>query len=136
MTSELLRVEGLRTFFRTPRGLLRAVDGVDFSLTPGATLGVVGESGSGKSVTALSVMRLVDQPGRVEPGSRIVFEGRDLAELSENDMSRIRGNDISMIFQEPMTSLNPCSRSATRSRRRWSSTRGSARRTRSRGPSR
>jgi oligopeptide/dipeptide ABC transporter ATP-binding protein len=107
MTTELLRVEGLRTFFRTPRGLLRAVDGVDFSLTPGGTLGVVGESGSGKSVTALSVMRLVDQPGRIEPGSRIVFEGRDLAELSENDMSRIRGNDISMIFQEPMTSLNP-----------------------------
>ena len=107
MTTELLRVEGLRTFFRTPRGLLRAVDGVDFSLAPGATLGVVGESGSGKSVTALSVMRLVDHPGHIEPGSRIVFEGRDLAELSENDMSRIRGNEISMIFQEPMTSLNP-----------------------------
>ena len=71
MTQTQLRVEGLRTFFRTPRGLLRAVDGVDFELAPGATLGLVGESGSGKSVTALSVMRLIDQPGRVEPGSRI-----------------------------------------------------------------
>ena len=107
MTEPQLRVESLRTFFRTPRGLLRAVDGVDFELAPGATLGLVGESGSGKSVTALSVMRLIDRPGRVEPGSRIVFEGRDLAELSESEMSRIRGNDISMIFQEPMTSLNP-----------------------------
>ena len=107
MTQTQLRVEGLRTFFRTPRGLLRAVDGVDFELAPGATLGLVGESGSGKSVTALSVMRLIDRPGRVEPGSRIAFEDRDLAELSESEMSRIRGNDISMIFQEPMTSLNP-----------------------------
>ncbi len=80
---------------------------MDFELAPGATLGLVGESGSGKSVTALSVMRLIDRPGRIEPGSRIVFEDRDLAELSENEMSRIRGNDISMIFQEPMTSLNP-----------------------------
>jgi oligopeptide/dipeptide ABC transporter ATP-binding protein len=104
---ELLRVEGLRTYFGTPRGVLRAVDGVDFALGPGETLGVVGESGSGKSVTALSVMRLVDRPGQVLPGSRIVFEGRDLAELTETEMSRIRGNDISMIFQEPMTSLNP-----------------------------
>ena len=76
MTQTQLRVESLRTFFRTPRGLLRAVDGVDFELAPGATLGLVGESGSGKSVTALSVMRLIDRPGRVEPGSRIVFEDR------------------------------------------------------------
>jgi oligopeptide/dipeptide ABC transporter ATP-binding protein len=107
MTDELLRVESLRTFFGTPRGVLRAVDGVDFTLEAGGTLGVVGESGSGKSVTALSVMRLVDRPGQVVEGSRIVFEGQDLAELSETEMSRIRGNDISMIFQEPMTSLNP-----------------------------
>ena len=106
-TGDLLRVEGLKTFFRTPRGLLRAVDGIDFAIAPGATLGVVGESGSGKSVTALSVMRLVDRPGRIEPGSRILFEGRDLADVSESEMSRIRGNEISMIFQEPMTSLNP-----------------------------
>ena len=105
--AELLRVESLRTSFRTPRGLLRAVDGVSFSLEPGHTLGVVGESGSGKSVTALSVMRLVDHPGRVDPNSRIVFDGHDLSHLSEREMSRIRGNEISMIFQEPMTSLNP-----------------------------
>jgi oligopeptide/dipeptide ABC transporter ATP-binding protein len=104
---ELLRVQSLQTYFRTPRGLLRAVDGIDLSIAAGGTLGVVGESGSGKSVTALSVMRLVDPPGRIEPGSRIVFEGRDLAELSESEMTRIRGNEMSMIFQEPMTSLNP-----------------------------
>ena len=104
---DLLRVEGLRTSFRTPRGVLRAVDGVDFSIAPGGTLGVVGESGSGKSVTALSVMRLVDPPGGVDPSSRVLFEGRDLAKLGEDEMSDIRGNEISMIFQEPMTSLNP-----------------------------
>ncbi|HET7515198.1 MAG TPA: ABC transporter ATP-binding protein [Gaiella sp.] len=107
MSETLLRVEGLRTGFATTGGLLRAVDGVDLELGAGGTLGVVGESGSGKSVTALSIMRLVDRPGRVEPGSKILFEGRDLAKLSENEMSAIRGNDISMIFQEPMTSLNP-----------------------------
>ena len=107
MTETLLRVEGLRTGFATTGGLLRAVDGVDLELAAGGTLGVVGESGSGKSVTALSIMRLVDRPGRVEPGSKILFEGRDLAKLSESEMSAIRGNDISMIFQEPMTSLNP-----------------------------
>ncbi len=107
MTDTLLRVEALRTGFATAGGLLRAVDGVDLELAAGGTLGVVGESGSGKSVTALSIMRLVDRPGRVEPGSKILFEGRDLAKLSENEMSAIRGNDISMIFQEPMTSLNP-----------------------------
>ena len=105
--AELLRVERLRTSFRTPRGVLRAVDGVDFALEPGRTLGIVGESGSGKSVTALSIMKLVDRPGRVDPGSRIVFEGRDLASLDERRMSDIRGNEMSMIFQEPMTSLNP-----------------------------
>ena len=107
MTETLLQVEALRTGFATAGGLLRAVDGVDLELPAGGTLGVVGESGSGKSVTALSIMRLVDRPGRVEPGSKILFEGRDLAKLSENEMSAIRGNDISMIFQEPMTSLNP-----------------------------
>jgi len=107
VTETLLRVEHLRTGFATTGGLLRAVDGVDLELAAGGTLGVVGESGSGKSVTALSIMRLVERPGRVEPGSRIVFEGRDLAQLSEDEMSAIRGNEISMIFQEPMTSLNP-----------------------------
>jgi oligopeptide/dipeptide ABC transporter ATP-binding protein len=107
VSEALLRVEALRTGFATAGGLLRAVDGVDLELPAGGTLGVVGESGSGKSVTALSIMRLVDRPGRVEPGSKILFEGRDLAKLSENQMSAIRGNEISMIFQEPMTSLNP-----------------------------
>jgi ABC-type dipeptide/oligopeptide/nickel transport system ATPase component len=105
--TELLRVENLRTYFGTSKGTLRAVDGVDLEIPQGGTLGVVGESGSGKSVTALSVMRLVEQPGRIEPGSKILFEGRDLATLGERELGKIRGNDIAMIFQEPMTSLNP-----------------------------
>jgi peptide/nickel transport system ATP-binding protein/oligopeptide transport system ATP-binding protein len=105
--NELLRVENLRTFFSTRDGILRAVDGIDLELPQGGTLGIVGESGSGKSVTALSIMRLVDAPGQVVTGSRILFEGRDLAALAEDEMAQIRGNDISMIFQEPMTSLNP-----------------------------
>jgi oligopeptide/dipeptide ABC transporter ATP-binding protein len=105
--SELLRVENLRTRFHTHGGVIRAVDGVDLSVEQAGTLGVVGESGSGKSVTALSIMRLIDLPGRIEPGSSITFGGRDLATLPEDEMAAIRGNDISMIFQEPMTSLNP-----------------------------
>jgi oligopeptide/dipeptide ABC transporter ATP-binding protein len=105
--NELLRVENLRTYFGTSKGTLRAVDGVDLEIPQGGTLGVGGESGSGKSVTALSVMRLVEQPGRIEPGSKILFEGRDLATLGERELGKIRGNDIAMIFQEPMTSLNP-----------------------------
>ena len=104
---ELLRVEGLKTHFHTQNGVMRAVDGVDLSLPSGKTLGVVGESGCGKSVTALSIMRLIDKPGRIEPGSRIVFEGRDLVQMDEADLQKVRGNEISMIFQEPMTSLNP-----------------------------
>ena len=107
MTAPLLAVENLRTGFDTGEGFLRAVDGIDFEIEQGGTLAIVGESGSGKSVTALSVMRLVDRPGRIAEGSRILFEGRDLAELDERELERIRGNDISMIFQEPMTSLNP-----------------------------
>ena len=105
--TELLEVADLRTGFHTHGGVIRAVDGVDFAIEKGGALGVVGESGSGKSVTALSIMRLIDLPGRIEPGSSIVFDGRDLAALSEEEMTTIRGNDISMIFQEPMTSLNP-----------------------------
>ncbi len=105
--SELLRVEGLRTWFDTDAGRIRAVDGVDFTLEAGRTLGVVGESGSGKSVTALSVMGLVDAPGRVDESSRILFEGRDLTKLRERELEALRGKEISMIFQEPMTSLNP-----------------------------
>jgi peptide/nickel transport system ATP-binding protein/oligopeptide transport system ATP-binding protein len=105
--TELVRVENLRTWFRTEGGIVRAVDGVDFELETGKTLGVVGESGSGKSVTALSVMRLVESPGEILDGSRILFNGRELTTLSDKQMETVRGNEISMIFQEPMTSLNP-----------------------------
>jgi oligopeptide/dipeptide ABC transporter ATP-binding protein len=105
--AELLRVENLRTYFHARAGVIRAVDGVDLEIEPGKTLGVVGESGCGKSVTALSIMRLIDAPGRVEPQSRVLFEGRDLVQLDEEELRRVRGNQISMIFQEPMTSLNP-----------------------------
>jgi oligopeptide/dipeptide ABC transporter ATP-binding protein len=106
-------VENLRTWFRTDAGVARAVDGVSFHVNPGETLGIVGESGSGKSVTSLSVMRLIPEPpGRIQPGSRILFrheDGRveDLAAAPEKRMRQIRGNDVAMIFQEPMTSLNP-----------------------------
>lgn len=105
--SILLQVQNLRTVFDTQEGQTRAVDGVSFNLDEGRTLGLVGESGCGKSVTALSIMRLVPSPpGRIEVG-RILFEGRDLLALPEAEMRRLRGNKISMIFQEPMTSLNP-----------------------------
>jgi peptide/nickel transport system ATP-binding protein/oligopeptide transport system ATP-binding protein len=103
----LLQVENLRTWFDSDRGPIRAVDGVDLEIEAGRTLGIVGESGSGKSVTALSIMQLVDEPGHVADDTRILFEGRDLRRLGERAMERIRGNEISMIFQEPMTSLNP-----------------------------
>ena len=103
----LLAVENLRTWFYTRGGVIRAVDGIDFSIPLGGTLGVVGESGCGKSVTALSVMQLIEAPGRIEDGTKILFDGEDLAKLPEGRMAKIRGNDISMIFQEPMTSLNP-----------------------------
>ena len=105
--TELLRVEHLITSFATDNGVVRAVDGVDFSVDEGRTLGLVGESGSGKSVTALSIMGLIDPPGRIESGSRIVFRGRDLLGLEERELQDLRGNEVSMIFQEPMSSLNP-----------------------------
>jgi peptide/nickel transport system ATP-binding protein len=104
--TELLRIEGLRTTFRTHNGEVAAVDGVDLSVAKGRTLGIVGESGCGKSVLSLSVMRLVPPPGRIAAG-RILFEGRDLLTLPPAEMRDIRGNRIAMIFQEPMTSLNP-----------------------------
>jgi len=104
--SPLLHVAGLRTVFATERGEVPAVDGVDFSVAAGETLGIVGESGCGKSVTALSIMRLVQRPGRIVGGA-VHFGGRDLLRLRERDMRAIRGNEIAMIFQEPMTSLNP-----------------------------
>jgi len=103
----LLAVDGLKTVFHTRDGMLRAVDGVGFSLRPAETLAIVGESGCGKSVTALSLMRLVpDPPGRIV-GGRVELAGVDLLSLKEEAMRRVRGKDISMIFQEPMTSLNP-----------------------------
>jgi peptide/nickel transport system ATP-binding protein len=103
----LLDVRGLVTRFQTETGEVRAVDGVSFSVPAGATVGLVGESGSGKSVTALSLLRLVaDPPGRIVAGE-IWFEGRDLVKLPERELRAIRGDRISMIFQEPMTSLNP-----------------------------
>lgn len=103
----LLRVENLRTYFQTPGGLARAVDGVSFAIARGETVGVVGESGCGKSVTALSLLRLVQPPGRIEAGSRLWFEGRDLMTLGAEEIRRVRGNRIAMVFQEPLTALNP-----------------------------
>ena len=103
----ILQVDNLQTHFFTAVGTVRAVDGVSYDLKSGETLGVVGESGCGKSVSALSILRLVaNPPGRIVGGA-IRFEGRNLLELAEPEMERIRGNEISMIFQEPMTSLNP-----------------------------
>jgi oligopeptide/dipeptide ABC transporter ATP-binding protein len=103
----VLEIENLRTHFFTAAGVVRAVDGVSYAVRGGETLGVVGESGCGKSVTALSILRLVaNPPGRIVDGA-IRFAGTDLLGLSESEMEAIRGNDISMIFQEPMTSLNP-----------------------------
>jgi oligopeptide/dipeptide ABC transporter ATP-binding protein len=103
----LLVVNGLRTEFRSGGSSFAAVDGISFSLAPGETLGIVGESGCGKSVTSLSIMRLVpNPPGRITAGE-IRLEGRNLLDLPESDMRAVRGDDIAMIFQEPMTSLNP-----------------------------
>jgi oligopeptide/dipeptide ABC transporter ATP-binding protein len=107
MEQPLLDIRSLETQFFTDDGLARAVDGVSYSLARGETVGVVGESGCGKSVTALSILRLIpNPPGRIV-GGEIMFEGANLLDLSPAEMRRIRGNDISMIFQEPMTSLNP-----------------------------
>jgi peptide/nickel transport system ATP-binding protein len=107
MSETVLEVEGLRTHFITRRGVLKAVDDVSFALRRGETLAIVGESGCGKSMTALSLMRLVPEPpGRIV-GGRVMLNGRDLLRLDKAAMQGVRGNDISMIFQEPMTSLNP-----------------------------
>ena len=104
--SHLLEVNNLRTYFPTRRGLVRAVDGVSFYLDRGELLGLVGESGCGKSMTALSVMRLIAPPGKIVEGE-ILFDGQDLLKLSDAEMRQMRGDDIAMIFQDPMTSLNP-----------------------------
>ena len=108
---EILRIENLRTQFDSPAGTVRAVDGVSFSIGKGETLGLVGESGCGKSATALSILRLIPPPGRVEAGA-ITFFGNgeapvDLARISESDLRKVRGREIAMIFQEPLSALNP-----------------------------
>jgi peptide/nickel transport system ATP-binding protein len=103
----ILSVRDLRTYFFTDDGVLPSVDGVSFDIERGKTLGLVGESGSGKSVSALSILGLIPQPPGKIVGGEILFEGRDLTEFSERELRKVRGNDISMIFQEPMTSLNP-----------------------------
>ena len=102
----LLELKDLHTFFTTKRGIVKAVNGVSYSVEAGRTLGVVGESGSGKSVSAMSILQLLDGNGYIESGT-IEFDGKELTRLSRNEMYKIRGNDISVIFQEPMTSLNP-----------------------------
>ena len=102
----LLEMRDLKTFFTTKRGVVKAVNGVSYSVEAGKTLGVVGESGSGKSVSAMSMLKLLDGNGYIAGGS-ILFDGKDLTKLSVQEMQKIRGNDISVIFQEPMTSLNP-----------------------------
>jgi oligopeptide/dipeptide ABC transporter ATP-binding protein len=107
MADKLLEIKGLKTYFYTSEGVSRAVDGVDLELVPGETLGLVGESGCGKTVTALSILRLIPEPpGKIVSGE-ILYNGVDLLKLPINKLRRIRGNDISMIFQEPMTALNP-----------------------------
>ena len=102
----LLELKDLHTFFKTKKGIVKAVNGVSYSVEAGKTLGVVGESGSGKSVSAMSILHLIDDNGYIDSGE-ILFDGRDVSHLSIDEMYKLRGNDISVIFQEPMTSLNP-----------------------------
>lgn len=102
----ILEINNLKTSFYTHVGEVQAVRGISFKMKKGDVMGIVGESGSGKSVTALSVMKLIDSPGKIKEGS-IIFDGKDITNYTENQMSNIRGNDIAMIFQDPMTSLNP-----------------------------
>jgi oligopeptide/dipeptide ABC transporter ATP-binding protein len=106
MKKPLLEVKDLKTYFYTEDGIVKAVDGVDFVVYPGEVLGLVGESGCGKSVSLLSVMRLISQPGKILEGD-IVFDGQNLLKLTESEMTHVRGNRISMIFQQPQTALNP-----------------------------
>ena len=104
---KLLQVKDLKTYFDSDDGVVKAVDGVDFSVNPGETIGIVGESGCGKSVTSMSILRLIPSPpGRIA-GGEVLFDGKDLTKATDAEMRKIRGNDISRIFQEPMTSLNP-----------------------------
>jgi len=107
VTEPLLQVDDLRTYFTTEEGIVRAVDGISFSMAPSQRLGVVGESGSGKSVTALSVMGLIEPPAGEIVTGRIMFQDKNLLELDEDELQKIRGGQIAMIFQDPMTALNP-----------------------------
>ena len=106
MSETLLQVENLRTYFHTFRGVVKAVDGISFSLDEGQVLGIVGESGCGKSVSSFSILKLIEPPGVVESDG-ILFQGEDISKKSEREMMKIRGKAISMVFQDPMTSLNP-----------------------------
>ena len=106
MNNKLIEIKNLHTYFFTNNGVVKAVNGVDFVIESGKTLGIVGESGSGKSVSAFSILNLLEHPGRIVDGE-IIFDGQNIIGLDEMEMRKIRGNDISMIFQEPMTSLNP-----------------------------
>lgn len=107
MSDKLLEVKNLKTYFKTEKGILKAVDDVSFNVRKGETLCIVGESGCGKSITSLSIMRLVSKDNSINAGGEIFFEDRDILKISEEEMRKIRGKDISMIFQEPMSSLNP-----------------------------
>ena len=107
MKKHILEVKNLKTYFNTDDGIAHAVDDVSFKLNPGETLGIVGESGCGKSVTSLSIMRLIDEPQGFFAGGEILYKNQDMLKMSNKELRMIRGNKISMIFQEPMTSLNP-----------------------------
>ena len=107
MSTPILQAKNLKTYFHVEEGVVRAVDGVSYSLNHGDVLGLVGESGCGKSVSALSILQLLDQPPAKIHSGEVLFEGRNLLFLKEKEMRKVRGSDISMIFQEPMTSLNP-----------------------------
>src|SRR5690625_4314751 len=103
----ILEVQNLKTYLKSQKGVAKVVDGVDFTLHKGETLGIVGESGCGKSMTSLSLLQLIPSPPAKTVDGKILFNGKDLLEMSKQEMNKIRGNQISMIFQEPMTSLNP-----------------------------
>src|SRR5512137_1389241 len=106
MTETLLKIEGLKTYFFTEAGIVKAVDGVSFDIKKGESLGLVGESGSGKTVTSLSVLRIVPKPGKIVAGT-IEFKGENLLKKSEKEMQSLRGREIAIIFQDPSSSLNP-----------------------------
>ena len=105
--TELLKVDNLRTYFETERGTVKSVDGISFEVRKGEIFGLVGESGSGKSITGFSLIGLLDANGKVQPGSSVKLEGREIVGLPDQELRRIRGRDIAMVFQAPMMTLNP-----------------------------